>query len=283
MAFISHLRRAWGGLRKPRGATAGLAAPWQAPPPLLIHFHIFKNAGSSLDAMLAESFGAAFTPYDNPAPFPDVDPDGLRGFLADRPRPVALSSHLPRRFLLGEACLPIVMLRHPIDRARSVYQFLKRDLTAKDNPVAVQGFPAYVLWGLDVPGEGVSIRNYQTFHLSGSQLEAGDDLLISTRDDLRQALELLRAWPCFGLVREFAKSCEMFQARYAPLYPGLRLYDRRDNASPEGAGTEAAAIEATRAELGPALYARLLEANELDLELYRAAEALFRARVRGQP
>ncbi len=250
-----------------------------APLPYLIHFHIFKNAGSSIDRILASSFGAAFGHYETTIPFQALNPEGLGPFLASNPVLQAVSSHLPRRFLLLPHCLPIVMLRHPIDRARSVHQFICRDLTAKDNLVARQGFAAYVDWALGTPGEGISIRNYQVFHLSGSPLRSDNPLLISTVNDLLQAQARIAEWPAFGLVRHFRQSCHFFQTEYAPIFPQLRFREIRENVSPETAETEEDSVAAARDELGPTIFAKLCAANELDDELYRFARALFTARA----
>ena len=243
--------------------------------PYLVNYHIFKNAGSSMDHLLDAHFGKGFGQYETALPFQAVDPEGFGAFLAERPGLRAISSHLPRRFLLHPYCLPLVMLRHPIDRARSVYQFIRRDATAKDHSIACRGFAAYVDWALATPGEGISIRNYQVFHLSGLPLLDDNPLLISTSDDLAQAREQIAAWPAFGLVRDFARSCQLFQQQYGATFPGLRFYDLRANVSPNSIPSEAQAIAATRDELGSEIFARLCAANELDDELYRYAQKLF--------
>jgi hypothetical protein len=244
-----------------------------------VHYHIFKNAGSSIDRALAASFGAAFGQYETPAPFQAVDPLGLGQFLANHPGLRAVSSHLPTRFLSHPHGLPIVMLRHPIDRARSVHQFIRRDATAKDHWVARQGFAAYVDWALSTPGEGISIRNYQVFHLSDLPLRSDNPFLISTADDLLQAQARIAEWAAFGLVRHFGQSCRVFQTQYGPIFPQLRFREIRENVSPETASTEEGAVAAARAELGPTIFAKLRAANELDDELYRFARALFAARL----
>ena len=89
------------------------------------------------------------------------------------------------------------------------------------------------------------------------------------------------ACPAFGLVSEFEASCRELEANYRPLFPSLSFSPVMLNASPHEAGTEANAIERTRADLGDKLFRRLCEANELDLALYEFARSVFAARVRG--
>jgi hypothetical protein len=252
------------------------------PEPVLIHYHIFKNAGSSLDRLLAASFGVNWVAFEGAQSGGVPDAGQLQAFLAARPSVRAVSTHLARPPLPAPHCLPIVMLRHPIDRARSVFQFLRRDSSLKDHARAQDGFAAFVDWSLDTPAEGVAIRNYQVFHLSDATFRPNNVSLDSTRDDLAQAQALIASWPAFGLTRAFAASCDLFETVYAPLFPELEFYPAHDNASPDHAATEEDAIEAARAELGPVVFARLCAANELDLALYAFARRLFANHVRGE-
>jgi hypothetical protein len=251
------------------------------PEPVLIHYHIFKNAGTSLDRLLAACFGAHWATFEGLHAGDAQTGDQLAGFLAARPGVRAVSSHLARPPLPAAHCLPMVMLRHPIDRARSVFQFVRRDRSQGDHAHARGGFADYVNQVLDTPGLGVAIRNYQVFHLSDATFRAGNTTLDSTRDDLAQAQALVASWPAFGLARAFAASCDLFMSVYGPLSPDLRLHPLHENISPDHAVTEDDALDAARAELGAATYARLCAANELDLALYAFARRLFASHVCG--
>jgi hypothetical protein len=251
------------------------------PEPVLIHYHIFKNAGTSLDRLLAASFGGDWVVFEGAHAGDCQNAAHLQAFLAARPTVRAVSSHLARPPLPAPHCLPLVMLRHPVDRARSVFQFLQRDRTQRDHPHTRGGFADFVNWSLDTPCEGVAIRNYQVFHLSDATFRPGNASLDSTPGDLAQAQALIASWPAFGLTRQFAASCDLFASVYAPLFPELALYPVQDNASPDHALTEEDAIEAARTELGPVAFARLCAANELDLALYDFARRLFENHVRG--
>ncbi len=246
--------------------------------PILVHHHIFKNAGSSLDRLLAGSFGPRWTSFDTSLHVHKMGVDDLRQFLRTHPTICAVSSHRPFRLMQMANTSPIAMLRHPIDRAGSVFQFLRRDTSQEDHFVACGSFADYVEWALETPGKGVAIRNYQVFHLSDAPLRRDNIQLESTHSDLAQARATLACCPTFGMVRQFAASCRMFQLSYGRLFPGLRLSDVRENVSPDTAPTEADSIAATRKELGERIFARLCDANELDLELYAFARKLFEQR-----
>ena len=92
---------------------------------VIIHYHIFKNAGTSIDRMLKESFSERWANYDKPEPTSKISPAELEEFILDNPDLMAVSSHhavppLPDKHL---EVYPIILLRHPIDRAYSAYLF----------------------------------------------------------------------------------------------------------------------------------------------------------------
>ena len=94
---------------------------------VIIHYHIFKNAGTSLDLMLERNFAQQWTE----AEFPPRDKDGLSNsrlvedFLREHPNLLALSSHTAQLPLpkLEREVFPIVFIRHPLDRLMSAYAF----------------------------------------------------------------------------------------------------------------------------------------------------------------
>jgi hypothetical protein len=252
---------------------------------VLVHYHIYKNAGSSIDRLLRDSFGDAWTAYDDPAAGDIIDCGRLRDFLAAHEHIRAVSSHRARPPLPTPAARPIVMLRHPVDRARSIYHFARRDQTQHDHAMARNGsFRDYVEHYLPQPDTGVVIRNYQVVHLSAASVRCENiQLARATAADLMQAKALLAEWPVFGMVRRFADSCRLFVARYCRDFPELRLHDVQENVSTDAGLDEATALALALDELGAKAFERLLDANRLDLELYQFAQQRFAAMVRLAP
>jgi hypothetical protein len=252
--------------------------------PLIVHYHIFKNAGTSIDRLLAECFGDAWTAFEGVHGHDIIGAGRLRAFLAARGGIRAVSSHLARPPLPTSRSVPIVMLRHPIDRARSAYQFVRRVPTAFGHDEALLGFPNYVSWMLDEPGSDIVALNYQTIHLSEASFRSRHILdACAVRADIGEAQTFLRSCPAFGLVRDFTAACRLIEARYRPMFPELRLRPVHENASPDGAANEAESVQATREALGDRLFGRLVAANELDLELYDFACSRFADLCAGLP
>jgi hypothetical protein len=239
--------------------------------PVVIHYHIFKNAGTSVDAILEKSFGENWAPFEGVHASDVQSSSALGDFLQARPDVEAVSTHLGRPPLPWPECLPIVFLRHPILRAWSVYEFTRQDASQPYSKIAQQqSFADYVRWALDGSGNGIVIRNYQVVHLSDASFRMVD--LYQTKanaEDLRQSCDLLAQWGIVGIVERFATSCASFRAAYGKRVPALNfepLWLNRTNTASKTAEQQLADI---RDELGDGLYNELLEQNELDMKLYQ--------------
>ena len=248
---------------------------------VLIHYHIYKNAGSSIERMLWESFGSAFAQVEATAETQNIDAAALRRTLNANPQIRAVSSHKARPPLPWPGALPILMLRHPADRALSAWRYARTDAATPEHELAcASSFAEYVRWSLATRGPGAVLRDHQVLHLSNGAFRAGDDhAWPATGADLAQAQATIAAWPAFGLVRRFAESCRLFNTLYRPAFPALHLFDMAENTTGRPGLTDEAALAEARAELGATLYGALLDANRLDLELYAFAERGFQHRL----
>jgi hypothetical protein len=98
---------------------------------IILHHHIFKNAGTTLDFSLAAQFGTAFMHLENAGN--PVDEIMLAAFLDRYPDISAISSHQlsdtsfePVLRARGYRAFNLAMIRRPLPRLLSVYKFLKR-------------------------------------------------------------------------------------------------------------------------------------------------------------
>ncbi len=249
--------------------------------PVLVHYHIFKNAGTSVDWMLQQSFGAAWAAFEGQHAS-DVQPvERVRAFLDAHPHVVALSSHLARPPLPWSEAKAIVYVRHPVERARSVYAFVAKDPTQPNHSVARdRGFAGYVRWALGGGDGGVVIRNYQVVHLSAASLRPAHVYHAeATPNDLREATNYLDAWDGVGVVSRFAESCRAIQQALLPTFPGLRLDPVRLNTTAGTYESDEQRLQKIEDALGRETYERLLAANELDLALHTHANRSLDRRV----
>jgi hypothetical protein len=249
--------------------------------PVLVHYHIYKNAGTSIAQLLHRCFGNFWTTFEGVSASDIIDSARLKDFLNAHPHIRAVSSHLARPPIPMLSVRPLLMLRHPIDRARSVYHFARRDPSQPDHAVARNGsFRDYVDFYLEQDDAGVVIRNYQVVHLSEASFRCEHiQLAEASPADLEHAKAVLAEWGVFGLVRRFADSCKLFSAYYGRDFPELVLQDTAENVSTSASLTDDQAAALACTELGEPTFDRLIEANSLDLALYRFAQARFSERL----
>ncbi len=252
---------------------------------IILHYHIFKNAGTSIDYLLTNSLGDRAGSIEGPHPWSIVTADQVQRFLLERPRLLALSSHQARLPVPTDpswSILPIVMLRHPIDRIASMYRFerVQGGVSPGSRMAEKSSLADYCRWRIGESGGPVA-RNFQTICLSPAQLEVEDPRAARpTERHLRSAEDFLESLPVFGLVEEFDKSMGWFRRWLQPLIPGLELIPASKNVSQESGSSLESRVRQMRAEIGEPLYQAVMENNTLDLELYEFAEALFRASSR---
>lgn len=244
---------------------------------LIVHFHIFKNAGSSIDALLQHNFPGRCHSLEADQPWGVLKPEQVAAFHSRHRHHIeVLSSHTARLqslVLSGVRIHPIVFLRDPIARVHSVYRWHRRqpDSDAREATKRAKqlDFDTYVQWRLE---QGCAIRNFQTVFLSGRE----DDMrsASATEADYIRAVELLRSLPSVGVVERFRASVQQLLAYLEPYYRGLEPLDVHVNASDSpraGAETTQAPIEAL---LSAATAELLRHQNHWDLHLYQEALAL---------
>lgn len=245
--------------------------------PVLIHYHIFKNAGCSVDESLRASYGEAWAEFEGSHAHDIQSSEQLAKFLCAKPHLRAVSSHLARPPLPWRECLPVVFLRHPLLRARSVYEFTRRDSTQPfSQPARDNDFAGYIRWALRRERGSIVVRNYQVIHLSSASWRCAD--ILSTEavsDDLDGARDLLSGWGAVGIVEAFARSTRVFQACYGRSLPELKFRDIRVNATVAALTSVEDQIESCRERLGATLFADFMAANELDLALYGHAKRIL--------
>lgn len=244
---------------------------------IILHHHIFKNAGVSIDHSLHRVFGDCWLTVEGQHPFSSLSNSDLIQFLEAHPSCKSVSSHQARMIrnqLNGYEFFPIVFLRDPIDRVGSCYKYERLVNTNYHSSVAAQrGLKYYVQYCLgegDVPRSNV-ISNYQTLHLSDAFNNVYDTRnLLSSDIFFHQAVHYLDSLSCFGLVEKFSQSLKLFESWLIQHFPGVIFNDLKLNSS-QRASLLSERVEDMRQELGNKLYDLLLERNLDDQRLYNYA------------
>lgn len=242
--------------------------------PLILHYHLFKNAGTSVDAMLQRNFGDAWASTEfEIGPGAPSNVAEVEAYLRARPELAALSSHtalLPLPRLEGRSVFPIIFIRHPLDRLRSAYEFERRQ--TKDTPGSLLArkydFAGYLRALLEQRGQRQA-RNFQTARLARGAT-AG------TGSERERALITLVGLPFVGLVDAYEASLERLQAALSPRVPGFQAVAVRHNVTrAPGGGDLERRLREMEAELGADLFGELCAANEDDLAIHAAVRTRY--------
>jgi hypothetical protein len=248
---------------------------------VILHYHIFKNAGSTIDSILKNNFGPEWASIDGNNPSETLDSKIIAQYLMDNPGLKALSSH-QARFPLpdspGMKIHPIVFLRHPIDRIGSVYRFERHQplsynllniKIARENDIN-----EYVKWRL-ADNNGAVIKNFQTVYLSGREKHMKTAL--ATTVDLENAKSRIRSLDFFGIVEFFSDSILGLKKHLSNDFADININYNIQNKTSDEYSTLENRLQGIRESLKPALYDEMIEKNSLDLELYSYALDLFNA------
>ncbi len=244
---------------------------------LLLHYHIFKNAGTSVDSILKQNFPVSWVGVEF-SESPHLHPDAIRRFILDNPAVSAISSHTvscPPPAIDCLDILPVIFVRHPIDRLRSAYEFERaQDADTFGARLAKEvDFVGYVQRRWDKPGDRAA-RNLQAHRLA-RVLPNGSD------DERTAALEALDRLPFVGLVEAFDRSVERLQSLARLLFPEFRGHKVWKNATRDTTPPLAARLKTIREDVGDTFYRTIEANNEVDLELYE--EMCRRYGVAGSP
>ncbi len=204
-----------------RGRSTRLAAAYDAKNcPLVLHYHLFKNAGTSVDEILVRNFGPLWATEEFPPCGMKSNVAAVETYLRGRPDLVALSSHtalLPVPDLGGRKVIPVLFIRHPIDRLKSAYEFERRQgADTFGSRLAKESDFAGYLRGLLASPQNRQARNFQAHRLAfNDSPEVG-------REEER-ALRTLGSLEFVGLVEAFEASMQRLVALLRTYFAEFRI------------------------------------------------------------
>jgi hypothetical protein len=243
---------------------------------VFVHYHIFKNGGTTIESILRREFGERFATVHGPAADSVLDGKRLTEFLRQNPCIGAVSSHhlrYPKPVTPGWVIFDCCFLRHPLDRLVSLYNQFRR--TNSDDPLSVRANQL-------APGEFMKHLVHNAPHLVNdvqvTQLaNAGVFARPAGEHDLETAIHILRDMAVAGVVEMFDESLLAAEYFLKPAFPELRLHHNPENMS---RADGVASPRPTLVELwGADVYSDLLRLNQLDLELFRQAKIEVQRRL----
>jgi|SRR5579872_538047 len=248
---------------------------------VLLHYHIFKNAGSTIDFALKQNFGDRLAYLHGDRFDSMVSNSALLDFLTKNPDVAAVSSHHLRppkpaaeQFLLED----ILIFRHPLDRLRSMYDFYREALVT-DDPLTIEA-------------KRRDLRSFSELlvaeypHLaSNSQVNytANQGGKIPDEADCARSCAIAQQAAVVGVTDQFEKCMVTAEHRLRGHFPGLQLSSAPRNVSRGRRKNLQQRLRAFEKACGSRLYNLLLESNKLDLKLVDTARNEVETRFQQVP
>lgn len=247
--------------------------------PLLLHYHIFKNAGSSFERALQQALGDGLASFDSPSPRGFVSADDLREFAHARPEVRAIISHQaapPAPAIPDREIFTSILIRDPIARIRSIYAFERGQQS--DTPGATKAkeldFKSYVDWRLQTAP--AMFCNYQVHFCTRREAARPQPVGVEA---LNEAIAQLDRLSIVGTVARYDEWLALARKVLATPFPELRLESHRINVTAATQASESAILDQLIADLGESTSHFLLEQNQLDMCLYQIAESILTRRL----
>ena len=255
----------------------------EKPRIVVIHNHVFKNAGTTLDWALKRTFGNHFVDHrDNDLMRQGAD--YLGPYLQENPNILALSTHhlvFPLPQLDNIELKQLMMFRHPIERVSSVYHFERNQII--DTPGTIHArklsLGDYITWRMrsDV---GATIRNNHARKMLPPR-KLGQERL--EESEMRTLKSHLLNLDMLGLVERFDESLVLFEEFLRRYFPKIDLSYVPQNIRQAEQSNLEGRLAKLKLEIGEDVFEMLEKNNEADLQLYRWAKLEFQGRVLAVP
>lgn len=236
---------------------------------VILHYHLFKNAGTSLDAAFKANFkGDEWITAEFPGQ-PAKNREMVKQWIIDNPQAKCFSSHtaiLPPPQIEGVEVLPVIFMRHPIDRIASAYAFEQKQGGDGFGAVLARNtdFKGYVETRLALPND----RQCRNFHMQRLATMFGE----KQGDEFTRAKIAVEKLPFIGIVEDFSGSLARLED-WLKLegFTDLHFKPVEKNVSRDTRLSIEKKLENVKQKLGELTWKNLYEANAEDVKLYNQA------------
>lgn len=250
---------------------------------VFLHYHIFKNAGTTIDSILEKNFGARLAYLHGDRYSATLTNADLLEFLQQNPEVMAVSSHHlrpPKPENDAFVFFDIVFLRHPLDRLRSIYDFYRR-VESSDDPLASAARSA----GLKQFVE--HLLNSHPHLVNDAQVNflanGGRYTHPPSTADLESAAAVITQAAVPGVTERLELSLRAAKYYLYPAFGHLDMRSRKENVSPGRPQTLELRLRQMEQTCGRRLYDRLLAMNALDRKLLERTDLEIDRRLLGIP
>jgi hypothetical protein len=235
---------------------------------VIVHYHIFKNAGTTILFILKRNFGKRVASLESDRHNTALGNDVLLDFLSKHPKIQAVTSHhLWPPYPEHEQLVfhDVLFLRHPLARLSSMYDFYRRTDTTQD-PLTQEAKKRNTadFMKLLIDKYPHHVTNAQVTYLSARSRQRGES-------ELEAALRIARRASVLGVTELFDIGAVLAENSLTPFFPGISFAYVARNVSSSGPRDLSVHLAQIRDACGDKLFESLLNLNSLDLGLLQLA------------
>ena len=236
---------------------------------VILHYHLFKNAGTSLDAAFKDNFSEAKGEWLTKefSSQPMKNREQLKQWIIENPQAKCFSSHtavLPVPKIEGVKVLPVIFFRNPIDRIASAYSFEKKQGGDGFGPTLARSttLAGYVETRLSI----FSDRQCRNFHAARLSTMFGHN----QGDESERAKMAVKYLPFIGIVENYSNSLvELEDLLKNKGFDDIKLKFVEKNVSRDAKKSLDEKMVEIKEKLGEKLFKKLVDANEIDLSIWK--------------
>jgi len=231
---------------------------------VIVHYHIFKNGGTTLESILEREFGADFATLHGHDADATLTGSDLAEFLRSYPNVSAVSSHhlrYPKPDIPHVVLFDCCFVRHPLARLQSLYTYVSQTEALRESA------GEFLQHLIDTAPHQVS--DVQVHLLAN----AGAFTRPAAEHDLDKATDILRRMAIPGLVEMYDESLVAAEYFLRPAFPTIRLEYVPQNVTNATRVLPSERMDHLIELWGVDLYEKLTRLNQMDLELFRRVRA----------
>jgi hypothetical protein len=242
---------------------------------VVVHYHIFKNGGSTVEAILQREFNGGFATLHGLDESATLDARELEDFLRRNPTVQAVSSHhlrYPKPSIRHVVLFDCCFLRHPLERLDSLYRYSRGSDSGDFLSLRARRMNARQFFAELLNEAPHLISNVQVMQIA----RAGMFTRPAHAGDLEHAREIVLDMAIPGVVGMFEESLLAAEYFVKPAFPRLSLAFIPQNVTrPDAPRGREGLVDLW----GEDLYEALSTANQFDIELFDCTEQEIRRRV----